>query len=74
MEDKEPIFAFPNTDGTSFCNDGMTLLDYFANTAMIENMRRAYPGNDSHIAEPEYDKIAKYSYDMAKAMIKQREL
>ncbi len=53
---------------------GMTLRDYFANSAMKEHMTRAYNGNTNFIADSEYINIAKYSYDMADAMLKQREL
>ena len=65
-------FAFPNTDGTTFCTDGMTLRDYFANSAMqgmLSNtaMFDLLNGNANEIA-------SRLSYELADAMLKQREL
>lgn len=79
MEDKKPnnpqAFAMGyGTDNYNVDQPGMTLRDYFANSAMIENMRRSYSGNDNHIANSQYEIIAKYSYAIADEMLKQREL
>lgn len=63
--------AFPSDYETTY--NGMTLRDYFANSAMKEHMSRAYEGNTKHIAFDEYDVIAEYSYKMADAMLKERE-
>ena len=66
--------AFPYTDGQNVYHDGMTLRDYFATSAMQIHMTNAYSGNTNHIANTEYETIAEYSYAIADAMLKQREL
>ena len=70
-ENKKPEnpFAFPNTDGQSFCNDGMTLRDYFANSAMQGELSGQYSGNNW---ANEKD-LAQRAYLIADAMLKQRE-
>ena len=63
--------AFPAIDESTY-EEGMTLRDYFATKAMVNNMQRSYNGNDGYIASTEYENIAKYSYEMADAMLKER--
>lgn len=69
----ENPFAFPVTDSSTFVNDGMTLRDYFAAKAMGGLMSMENKGSYDSI-ELAWEKISKYSYDMADAMLKQREL
>jgi len=72
----ENPFAFPNTDGTTFCTDGMTLRDYFAAKAM-QSIIRKYNGTKSDSFDFDDDDettVAAYSYSIADAMLKQREL
>lgn len=73
MEDKTGGPAFPfdtkpvhTTDGNDviLTNIGMTLLDYFAGAALPDAMRELYGSG--------YEAIAKTSYDMARAMLKER--
>jgi len=52
--------------------EGATLRDYFAGKAMEQHMARADNGNTLHIAQTEYELIARYSYEMADAMLKER--
>ena len=73
-ENKKPSNpeAFPVLDPNgSFWNPGMSLRDYFANSAMQGIM-------SSGFAEPvqqyHFDNIAEDSYKIADAMLKQREL
>jgi len=72
-ENKKPSnpFAFPLTDGTSFANDGMTLRDYFANSAMQATDLEAYATRFGLAYEKH---VASDSYRLADAMLKQREL
>lgn len=63
--------SFPLTDGTSFCTDGMTLRDYFANSAM-----QGLLSNSTFNATLPKDSedVARIAYKIADAMLKQREL
>lgn len=70
-------FAFPKTDVGNLLskrNEGMTLRDYFANSAMqgicassLANYGATHNGHDENI-------IAERSYSIADAMLKRREL
>ena len=66
-------YAFPNqaTNDSNFIADGMTLRDYFAAKTMqgicVNAGRNSFDYN-----QPE--RIAEYSYSIADAMLKQREL
>ena len=66
--------AFPNTDGQSFCNDGMTLRDYFANSAMQGICASNLANYGAMHNGTEEDRIAERAYSIADAMLKQREL
>lgn len=62
--------AFPLTDGSTFANDGMTLLDYFAAKAMqglIPLPDKRLNANSSTIAFR-----AKQAYAQAAAMMEER--
>lgn len=67
------LFAFP-----SFGNDGMTLRDYFANSAMQANLASPELMAVVSIKQIEdgsaFDAVARVSYKIADAMLKQREL
>jgi len=65
-------FAFPCVDVT-IIQEGMTLRDYFANSAMqgmIANTEIRRPDSQ----EIEFEAFAKRAYRYADAMLKQREL
>ena len=63
--------AFPNT----WTNEnGMTLRDYFANSAMQGLMTEYFSKLRNNIYYDDVDNIAKKSYELADAMLKQREL
>jgi len=68
-ENKKLEYAFPLTDGHTFLNDGMTLRDYFASKAIQGYMT----GRDFQNIRT-LDDISKASYNLADAMLKQREL
>lgn len=66
-ENKESrMLAFPATDGNTFYTQGMELRDYFANSAMN--------GIVSENPTKTIDYIARRSYEITDAMLKQREL
>ena len=69
IEEQKPSnpHAFPNTDGTTFCNDGMTLRDYFA-AKSISNT------NMADIIQGRETEVAIRAYLLADAMLKQREI
>jgi len=79
METKKPInpSAFPYVDeGRNTAEEGMTLRDYFANSAMqgfISNTiySEMFSGNNG-LPVPEF--ISETAYGIADAMLKQREL
>jgi hypothetical protein len=80
MESKDKIEnppAFPNTDGETFCNDGMTLRDYFAAKAMQATITNQV-AVEEHIKEADEEEIdlgeylAKTVYAIADAMLKER--
>lgn len=75
QEEREKLQdAFPN-EYPSIGSRGMTLRDYFANSAMrsilISNNYDNCLGNNGL---PVYDFVAEQSYKLADAMLKQREL
>ena len=77
MENQKPNNpkAFPN-DGN--IEDGMTLRDYFANSAMqavlTNEVLRNVIDENTNSEKDMYDWIAKGAYSVADAMLKQREL
>jgi hypothetical protein len=85
METKKPQNpnAFPtpmetsyeyNLNGQTVGNqEGMTLRDYFANSAMQGLMSMENKGEYNTIDDA-WSKISEYSYQIADAMLKQREL
>jgi len=63
-----------NENGNQIGNqDGMTLRDYFAAKSMQGLMSMENKGEYNTI-EDAWNKISEYSYNMADAMLKQREL
>ena len=75
-ENKKPSNpeAFPVLDPNgSFWNPGMTLRDYFANSAMQGHLASEY-GAGVHCDDYNKQQLAKAFYEMADAMLKQREL
>ncbi|AVR47222.1 hypothetical protein C7S20_19285 [Christiangramia fulva] len=62
-------FAFPVTDGETFCQDGMTLRDYFAAKAMQALIDQPIMVGNTNATEI----LAKQSYIVADAMLKERE-
>lgn len=73
MEKPNNPLAFPSTDGNTFANEGMTLIDYFANSAMqgmIANPQIIRPNK----LESQFMDFSKRAYRYADAMLKQREL
>jgi hypothetical protein len=84
MENEKNPFAFPCTDGNTFANNGMTLRDYFANSAMQKptNYRpknfyhwlRWFFGFSYNSSYQDHKQNAENAYNLADAMLKQREL
>lgn len=77
MKNENDIPAFPLIDEIgNYIQEGMTLRDYFANSAMISVVRK-YKGTNSDLYDfdsEDSESIAFYSYQLADAMLKQREL
>ena len=61
-----------NEDGSVDYLEGMTLLDYFAGQA-ISSDNLKYGIRKGNKIMPDSAKIAKYAYDIAEAMLKERE-
>lgn len=77
MESKKPsnIKAFPNEYNSE---DGMTLRDYFANSAMQgvlsnDSLLKSIAKQSKNDNENSVKNIAKYSYQIADEMLKQSE-
>jgi len=70
MEDKKPKnpYVHPIQENTLTNYGGITLRDYFANSAMQGKM------SAEHIGYSSDEDIAKHCYQLADAMLKQREL
>lgn len=70
--------AFPygmesSNEGSSFYEAGMSLRDYFAAKAMQVMMNcEPFKVDDGYIASTAYGEIAKQSYEMADAMLNER--
>jgi len=73
-ENKKLEYAFPVTDGHTFLNDGMTLRDYFANSAMQSYLSAQYAIGKDGEKECSDINICNEAYRIADAMLKQREL
>ena len=74
MKDKLKVHPSKyNEFGDTIENDGMDLRDYFAAKAMQGIMSMEDKGTHNTI-EDALEKISKYSYNVADAMLKQREL
>jgi len=72
-ENKNNPFAFPCEKDEP--EKGMTLRDYFANSAMQGLIsKRCTSHQDNEMNPRETFCIAKHSYDIADAMLKQREI
>ena len=68
MSEKDPknVFAFPSEFSTHEPFYGMTLRDYFAGQALAESTREIW-------SEHKHEHVAKRAYDLADAMLAQRE-
>lgn len=75
MENKKPHNpqAFPIASALRF-QEGMTLRDYFANSAMLGILNNGVTINDEKKIIEAYEAVAFNSYLLADAMLKQREL
>jgi len=62
--------AFPNTDGQTFCHDGMTLMDYFAAQALQGLILLADKRTDKKCSTVKWR--CQQAYDYAKQMIEER--
>jgi len=80
MENKKPHNpqAFPQewiqNGTTDNWENGMTLRDYFANSAMLGILNNGVTINDEKKIIEAYEAVAFNSYLLADAMLKQREL
>lgn len=74
--DNEPAFPYQNHHGHKFM--GMTLRDYFAAKAMqmeMQSTKEYYNKGECDVSEWRelFVNIAEHAYDMADAMLKERE-
>jgi hypothetical protein len=67
-KDKSPAFPTPERSGAD-ATDGMTLRDFFANSAMQAFIHEVFANN---IADHGCESVAKKAYYMADAMLKAR--
>lgn len=79
MKEKNNPNAFPGMESSAFGQDtghyhGMSLRDYFASKAMQGIMSEYLSKGSSNGYWSDYDAIAKEVYEIADAMLKQRDL